>query len=238
MARYDIAPAWFRTPQGRSALAYVREGTNDWNTANSCLTEDEYRTAGLTFRGTFLDIGGYLGTLSLAILLDHPDTEAIIVEPLPENIDLIARNLAVNGLTSRAAIVRGVVGTGEVTINYAFTDSENDLHHAFVGNSGIVSAADRPHRSVTYQALHYRDLTSEDVAYIKIDCEGGEWGFLDDPAVTTVPLIVGEFHPVLLPDGATGSRERLEALLGATHDITYADEPGKPAAWGFSAVRR
>jgi FkbM family methyltransferase len=235
VARYDVAPAWFRTPGGRSALVYVREGTNDWNTANSCLTEDEYGTAGLTFSGDFLDIGGYLGTVSLAVLLDHPDTRAIIVEPLPENIDRIVQNLAVNGLTARARVVAGLVGFGETTVNYAFRDDENALHHAFVGNSGLITDQNRPHRSVTYSASRYRDLAPDGVAFCKIDCEGGEWGFFEDPDVQTIPLIVGEIHPVSLPDGTTGSRARLERLL-PTHDITY---PGPEATdWGFRAVRR
>ena len=235
MARYDAGPAWFRTPGGRSVLVYVREGTNDWNTANASLTEDEYQTRGLSITGTFLDIGGYLGTVALGILVDNPESRAIIVEPLPENRALIVRNLEANDVAHRAQLLAGVVGTGEVTISYAFTGSENDLHHAFVGNA---YGGDHmgEHREVTYTALRYRDITHEDVGFVKIDCEGGEWGILGE--LTGVPLIVGEIHPVPLPDGETGSRERLERILGATHDIAYGAEPGEPAAWGFRAVRR
>lgn len=235
MTLYDAAPAWFRTPGGRSVLVYVREGTNDWNTANASLTEDEYQTRDLRITGTFLDIGGYLGTVALGILVDNPTAYAIIVEPLPENRALIVRNLEANGLGSRATLLAGVVGTGEVTVTYAYSDSENDLHHAFVGN-GFGGNHEGEHRSVTYTAFRYRDITHEDVGFVKIDCEGGEWGILHE--LTAVPLIVGEIHPVPLPDGEAGSRARLERILGATHDITYGGPEGSPAAWGFRAVRR
>lgn len=232
---YDISPAYFRTPAGRSCLVYVREGTNDWNTAQSCLNEDEYRTAGLNFEGSFLDIGGYLGTVSLAILIDHPNTHAIIVEPLPENLDMIARNLAVNGLADRATIVPGAVGVGEVTIHYRYTGSENDRHHAFVGNA-YGGNAEGTHESITYQALSYRDLAPEGVPFVKIDCEGGLWAVLHE--MTEVPLIVGEAEPVPLPNGVTGSRALLESILGPTHTVTWGAEPGEPGDWGFWAVRR
>jgi len=234
MARYDVSPAWFVTPRGNTALIYLREGTNDWNTAYSCLTEDEYGTRDLPLTGRFLDVGGYLGTASIAILVDNPDTHAIIVEPIPDNLELIRRNLEANDLTDRATVIEGVVGKGETTIHYAFEGNESDLHHAFVGNSGETGTDAGPHRTVTYTGLSYRELVgSEDVAFIKIDCEGGEWPVLHEMAA--VPLIVGEIHPVPLPDGAAGSRELLNAILGATHDITYGGPEGSPAAWGFRA---
>ena len=237
MARYDVSPKWFRTPRDHSVLVYIREGTNDWNTANSCLTEDEYGTKDLPYLSNVcLDIGGYLGTVSLALLIDHPEARVVIVEPIPENAELIRQNLRVNAVAHRATVIEGAVGkSGEpVTIRYAYAETENDLHHAFVGNANTVPADARAHREVTYPALGLADLTKEPIAWLKIDCEGGEWGFLDDPLIAQVERIVGEFHPVLLPDGETGSRARLEQLLGATHEITYAG----PEAWGFTAVRR
>ena len=32
----------FLTPRGVQVLMTIREGTNDWNTLNACMTEDEY----------------------------------------------------------------------------------------------------------------------------------------------------------------------------------------------------
>lgn len=238
--RYDIERHWFRSPRGRSCLVYIRSESNDWNTANSCLNEDEYRTRDLHLTGLAVDIGGYLGTVALALLIDNPDLRVIVVEPIPENLDLIRRNLTVNGVMDRATVIAGAVGvSGEpVTVSYAFQGGENELHHAFVGNSTIGTGAFE-HKEVTYPAIGLGDLLAAhypvgDIPYLKIDTEGGEWGFLDSVLVSRIERIEGEFHPVLLPDGTTGSRERLERLLSPTHDVTYPDAE----SWGFTAVRR
>jgi len=234
--RYDIQREWFRSPRGRSVLVYVREGTNDHNTAQSCLNEDEYRTRDLHLSGLAVDIGGFLGTVALALLIDNPALRVIVVEPIPENLDMIRRNLTVNGVADRAQVIAGAVGvSGEpVTISYAFQGEENELHHAFVGNAATVGLTVE-HKEVTYPALGLADIVPDGpVPYLKIDCEGGEWGFLTDPGVARIERIVGEFHPILQRDGTTGSRARLEELLSPTHDVTYPDAE----SWGFTAIRR
>lgn len=235
MARYDAAPRVFLTPRGNGCAVFVREGTNDWNTAYSCLNEDEYGTRDLDFEGTFLDIGGYLGTVSLAILIDHPNTRAVIVEPIPENREMIAANLEINRLADRAKVVAGAVGVGTVTIDYAWDGSENDLHHAFVGN-GWGHFRKGNHRSVTYNALRFADLDDGSVRMVKIDCEGGEWGFLDQ--LGAVPLVMGELHAV----DEHAPADALPLLPGHEFTFTYhPDAPEDPTVsqtCGFRAVRR
>src|SRR5262245_4937782 len=125
MARYDVAPAWYRTPGGHAACIFIREDTNDHNTAYSAIVEDEYRTAELDFAGRFLDIGGHLGTVSITILLDHPETSAVIVEPIPENIEFLRLNLEANHVADRAQVIPGLVGVGRTRVDYAFTHGEN-----------------------------------------------------------------------------------------------------------------
>lgn len=225
MARYDIAPLWLRTPRGSTCLVYVREGTSDHNTAFATLAEDEYDLASLDFTGRFLDIGGYLGTVSLAILMDHPGTTARIVEPLPENLALIKRNLAVNGVADRAEVIPGVAGVGPTEVHYGFTYDENTLHHAFVGNANTVKGEEREHRTVTYEGLRVADLAPDGAPFCKIDCEGGEWAFLADPAVAGLREIRGEWHP-RGPDPETGvwrdyRRADFRALLEPTHELAF-----------------
>ena len=236
--RYDIVRGWFRTPNGTPCLSYYREGTNDWNTLRSCFDEDEYGLRGRKVKGPALDIGGYLGSIAIGILVDDPDATAICVEPVPENAELIARNARVNGVDSRLSLVRGAVGrAGEtVTVRYAYEGAENELHHAFVGNSTIARPT-QAHRSVDYPAMTIADLVPEgDIGLCKVDTEGAEYAFLDSPDVARVVMFVGEWHNVPFPDGSTGSRDKVLALLGPTHDVTFSGPEGGPG--GFTAVRR
>src|SRR4051812_43534664 len=98
MARYDIARAWFTSPGGHPVLINIRDGTNDWNTAFSCLNEDEYGLRGKTLVGHGLDLGGHIGTASVAALVDNPGLTLTVVEPIPENLALIRDNLVLNGV--------------------------------------------------------------------------------------------------------------------------------------------
>lgn len=238
MIEYEVAEAHFWTPRGQPVTMAYRLETNDWNTHQSCLNEDEYRIGSLHLTGTAVDIGGYLGSETVALLVDNPDLHVITVEPLPENLALIRDNLALNGVADRCTLIAGAVGHGKVTIHFRFTGSANDRHHAFVGNA-YGSDAQGPHERVTYDALSVPDLLDRapsPVSFVKIDCEGGLWAVLD--GMTDVPLIAGEAEPVPLPDGTVGSRTLLESILGPTHDIEWGAEPGEPGDWGFWAVLR
>lgn len=233
MAVYEPKQAVFWTPRGQPVKMWVRGGTNDWNTTQSCLTEDEYRTKDLHLTGEAIDIGAYTGGVTVGLLVDNPELHVTAVEPLPENQDLILRNLAVNDLLDRCTLIRGAVGIGPVTIRYRYTDSENDRHHAFVGNA-YGSDAEGTHQSVTYQGTLFSELPKAE--FVKIDCEGGLWAVLHQ--MTEVPRIAGEAEPVPLPNGEVGSRARLERILGPTHDIEWGAAPGEPGDWGFWATLR
>jgi FkbM family methyltransferase len=229
----------FRTPRGQVVAMTIRDGTNDWNTANSCLNEDEYRIRGLHLTGTALDIGGYSGAETIALLVDNPELHVITLEPLPPNLELIRENLKYNGVADRCTLIAGAIGHGSITIHYGYSDTESNRHHRFVGNAygAITYGGGGPHETVTYEATSFKDLAGDlTPSFVKIDCEGGLWAVL--PEMTGVPIIAGEAEPVPLPDGTKGSRAVLESILGPTHDIEWGAEPNQPGDWGFWAVRR
>lgn len=234
MARYDIHRAWFVTPNGKSVVMHIREETNDLNTCIAALNEDEYGFQGMHFGGTAIDIGGHIGTVTIGWLVDNPELRVETVEPLPENIDLIRRSAFVNDVEDRLTIHEEAIGDGKpVTIRYAFVDNENDLHHAYIGNSvnPDFNVTGREHESITVRTLIPEDLPEASV--MKIDCEGGEWPFLLQGKVSDFwrfPYIVGEWHPV----GGHMSQD-LEALL-AYHDVTFTGPEEGPG--GFKAVLR
>lgn len=243
---YEVSWGQYVTPRGQPVSMAIREGTNDHNSTYSCLNVDEYRIARLHLTGTAIDIGGYTGAETIALLVDNPDLYVITVEPLPENLELIRANLEANGVSDRCTLIAGALGHGEVSIHFRYTDNENNRHHAFVGNAYSSDAKDGGHQTVTYEAIPFWKLVSAGMAvngmdigrpeFVKIDCEGGLWSILDE--MTDVPLIAGEAEPVPLPDGTVGSRALLESILGPTHDIEWGAAPGEPGDWGFWATKR
>jgi len=255
MDRPGVTLSMFKTPNGNPLPLYTRDGTADWNTCRASTTEDEYGVKGLSFQypAVALDIGGYVGSFTAALLVDHPELYVVVVEPIPENVEMIRANLAgthdriIGGHVLHEAAV-GVHG-GEVTVRYDFEGDDGRVddfagQHRYVGNtSGFTYYShDREHKTVTVPTLSIADLVPKgDIALCKIDCEGGEWLFLDDPDVARIALIVGEWHPNTGYDFGqaedwVGDRDRLLSLLEPTHDVTFHGPQHGPG--DFTAVRR
>lgn len=241
---YETQTGVFRTPHGRSVEMAIRADTNDWNTLQACMTEDEYGLRDYRIDGAAIDIGGYLGGVGIGLALDNPEARVIIVEPVPPNAALIRQNIALNGVTDRVTLIEGAAGGPDpVHVWYGYRGTELAEHHAFVGNSTLAydNGGELAHEEVVHEVpWSLADLIkasgAERVDIVKIDCEGGEWVILADPAVSRVDLIVGEAHSVR---GHRGSD--IVDLLADTHVVTLTGNPDDIAAGGtcgFVAVRR
>jgi FkbM family methyltransferase len=219
--------AEFRTPRGRPALMTIRDGTNDWNTLNACMTEDEYNLRSFNGNGWALDIGGYLGGVGIGLALDNPGLRVLIVEPVPDNIRLIKDNIARNGVGDRVELIEGAIGDGgPVEVWHGYQGTVTAEHHRFVGNSSLAydHGGELQHDTTTYpESLTFVDLCvlhcDGPIELLKIDCEGGEWAFLDDPDIGAAKVILGEAHAVR---GHRG--DDIVALLSATHDVTISGD--------------
>jgi FkbM family methyltransferase len=222
-ARAVLLPAGtidVHSPRGKSVRLHYREETSDLATIGSTFRlwgslVDEYQLADLHSDGLMVDVGGHIGSVCIAYLVDNPEARAVAVEPLPENVEMIRTNAQSAGVSDRLSIVAGAFGTTSVA--YGHTD------HRYIGNIGGANG-----EVVTVEEITLTGLIAEHgpVSVLKTDCEGGEWALLADPAVADVPLIVGEYH--------TFGPVALHALLDATHDVTAGTEP----TGNFRAVRR
>ena len=99
------------TPRGNVARMAVRPGTSDLSVVGATMTgvagsgaTDEYRLAGLSVEGRFVDVGAHVGAVTVAVLLDNPGALAVCVEPVPENVAVLRQNLALNGLEGLSLI--------------------------------------------------------------------------------------------------------------------------------------
>lgn len=221
-ARAGESIAVFRSPRGVQVPMTIREGTNDWNTLNACMTEDEYGLRDWHGAGWALDIGGYLGGVGIGLALDNPGLRVLIVEPVPDNIRLIHGNIASAGVGDRVTLIEGAIGDGRpVSIWHGYRGTETLEHHRFVGNSSLAydHGGEATHEETVYLSIPLSALIAmtgaERIDLVKIDCEGGEWVILEDRAVAKCDVILGEAHSVR---GHRG--DDIVALLEGTHDVT------------------
>lgn len=207
----------YRTPRGGSALMEWRVGTNDHNTLFSCMTEDEYRLAELTFGpdAVAVDVGAYIGGVTVSLARDNGGLRVIAVEPVTANVALLQDNLARNNLADQVLVLHAAAGRPGQTkarVLWAFGDDEAGRHHRYVGNSSI-AAHQAIHEEEDVEAIDLEGLVAlagGHVDFMKVDCEGGEYALFAGGA-EGVGHIVGEYH-----DGA----QRLVDLLDATHVVT------------------
>lgn len=208
------------TPGGRPFRLECRDGVNDQDVAHSVTAGDEYGLRGLDLSGWALDIGASIGDVAIPLALDHPGLRVVALEPVPESRELLIRNLALNGVADGQILVNGRAAT-RASVDGVLLAYGVGIHRyvgSMVGSEMVASV-----EGVSLGGL-LDGYGIADLALLKADCEGCEWGFLDDAAVARVDLIVGEWHP-------PGDAQRLAELLHATHDVAVV-------GYHFTARRR
>ncbi|MFP5076936.1 FkbM family methyltransferase [Rhizobium sp. YIM 134829] len=159
--------------------------------------------------GTLLEVGANIGTQSLYFALSGHFARVVSIEPDPRNAELLARNIADNGMTGRIVPVRCAAGETEGTIDFY---QHRDNH----GKSSAVAAAVKgsadkapnripvPVRPVT-RILADLAIPPEEVDLIWMDIEGYE----PVAARSMTPLLARrtpfylEFSPVFYGPEAT-----------------------------------
>lgn len=209
--------ATFYTPAGPAHM-WVRPGTNDWNVCHAILVEDEYHLAGLRLTGHAVDIGAHIGAATVALGLLFPDLTITAIEPVPDNVASLTRNVTANGLQERVTIRQGVAGKGR-PIAHNFSGDESASVHRYIGNQSMPPGTD-------HDTLDAPGVPVPPADFAKIDCEGGEWNII--PALRKIPRIHGELHPRNGKDVA----DWMAAL--PNHLITWSGPDGRL----FEAVTR
>lgn len=248
---------WF-TPNGHPVTFEYRfrPETTDWNSISSILInpagpgngDDEYQIRGMNLSGWAIDVGCHVGSMAIALAADFPDLKVLAIEAVPPNVELIRRNIELNHFEDRIVLIHGGAnGPTEEKVRIAWNwdgsqtpeigkqHQESLTGHRFIGGSSLMSEHAHPikHDELVLRSWSLRQLAdevgTERFSFLKIDCEGCEQGFLDDPDISMVDYIIGEWHPPYV------SPKWLRDKLGPTHDVEVSDGPGPGH---FKATRR
>lgn len=197
----------FTTPWGKEVKVYTREGTNDWNTLYSCIVEDEYNIGSIPkdeIAKKAIDIGAHAGGCSLALL--SRGFNVIAVEPLPENVELIMKNVEANGWQRNFTLHERAINAQsgkKVVLRYGNEATESGSHHRFIGNT--VDSSDWQEglwdqgREIKVDTISIDDILKDidDVSILKIDCEGAEWSAFSGASrdsISKINRVVAELH--------------------------------------------
>jgi FkbM family methyltransferase len=176
----------------------VRGGTEDVVMSSLILREEsEYRLPLPDFRpATILDLGANIGLASIYFATRYPHAHIWSVEPLPENLQLLERNLA--PFRDRVTIVR--CGLGEASGLFPYYPSEDRGNFGGgtfqPGHGDSSRALLLPIRTLT-EVLNAEHIPQPDV--IKLDVEGFEGPILRGTPESTIAatrVVIGELHGI------------------------------------------
>jgi FkbM family methyltransferase len=187
--------------------------------------DDGYRLdelcAGVDPDATVLDVGGQIGSFSLALAKALPRASIHVYEASPTSASYVSRNINANGLQSRVSVHASAL-SGE-TGTFTFVDS------------GTASG----HNGLTAPEVTFDDAVKAAggmVQLVKMDVEGAEYDIIlkSDPASwSDVRKVVMEYHPV---EGH--SLQELTDYLAAVGITEVRHEPGTRAGLGIMWLSR
>ena len=230
---------------------WVREGTSDEDVLREVWIEDTYRVRGIDLRPitrdsvadayeraeplgrTVIDVGACTGIFTV-MCLAYGASHVIAVEPEPENVRLLRKNLsAYNGRVTiiDAAISGdgkpvqffGEAGTGHTTVS----TPEITLRNA----GGMVVQTITEHTPIASHTLaEIIDLARTPIALLKMDVEGAEYDTLlacPHETLARVELFAIETHGPELHPWVTARLGDLAEHLAYTHAVSMFGAPDR-----------
>jgi FkbM family methyltransferase len=150
-----------------------------------------------------IDAGGYIGTTAILYAQLYPQTKVICIEPLPENCNLIKKNIENNGLKDRIILIEKALfnTNGEKVDIYYRDDSPVGIAHKFVGSSSLVYTESVSARFFSAETISlakiFSDYNIPAVRILKMDLECSEYKALEGvpgDVLKKIQTIKGEYH--------------------------------------------
>jgi FkbM family methyltransferase len=177
------------------------------------------RKLGLLRGGLFIDVGANIGMVGIALLKQELFDRALAFEPAPNNVRLLERNVADNGLAGRVHVYPCALSSapGVLELELATQNSgDNRIRRTnATGEYGEERRRTvRVEATTLVQALATSHIDADDIALIWVDIQGHEAEFLlgaRDAIRARVP-VVAEVWPYGILRAGT-SRERYMQIV-------------------------
>jgi FkbM family methyltransferase len=158
---------------------------------------DSYTRNNLKLRpgAVVIDIGANIGAFTVLVARANPMARIIAVEPDPQNVAFLSRNLFQNGVTNVSVVP--VACGGEKGDGTIYDRGSGALHSLFSNDmQGNISPPLYQTPIVTLEEL-FDQYSVERCDLLKIDCEGSEYDILFNSSVETlsrISKIALEYH--------------------------------------------
>ena len=161
-----------------------------------------------------LDVGAHIGTASVVLSKLHAGT-ILCFEPIPGNCQWLRENLAANH-AGKAVVVEAAMADRDGSIEFAVDPNSSVAGH----RAGIVAAD--PHafsqtlrvKSVTLRSA-LANYPNSEIFLVKADCEGGEYGLVDQLDSDLLPRVrhmTFEVHDLDRARNVTALKAKLQRL--------------------------
>ena len=242
----DFAFKGFDGPRDLHAVFTFRPGTADENTILATYHEDEYHFVdfGPQDGDWMIDAGGYIGSTAILYAQLYPKAHVLTIEPLPENVLLLRKNIEANGLSARITVLdRALWSTsvGSTKVFYRDASTVGSVHR-FIG-----SAFPNYHETVSKDGAEALNISLDHcielygmnrVRLLKMDVEGAEYPILEGVSpqmLGKIQTMTGEYHNTD-PQNEKQPRTKLYTNIEPLFD-DCSKEPEKPT-WGAFLFQR
>jgi len=209
----------------KAIMCHHRNNTNDFNTLLSCITHDEYNVQKFDIRDgdVVIDVGSHIGGFPLALYALGKRLGVYCYEPIPENYNILFKNLEDNDLQGFGYCwQKAVVGKKRDHLRiYYGDDSFNGMAHKFVGTH-VENPPENWGRgyedaeTITLDQIFEENKIAK-CKILKLDCEGTEYEilqFASEETLEKIDYIIGEYHGI---EGGPKTNAR-EYLFGFVAD--------------------
>jgi FkbM family methyltransferase len=196
---YELMNISIKSRFGSRINCLYRYGTNDRIVMEGIIEGDGYGARFFKYSkgDIFIDVGAHCGYWSLLMAGADPTFKVYAYEPLPENYDIMVKNINNNrfNIVPYRLAVSGVSGN---IANIVYTDDSTPFgrQHKFIG---YMTSKDRDMKVETISLNDiFKNNGIESCRILKTDCEGCEVPMFEsatEDTLSRIENVVGEFHP-------------------------------------------